>query len=137
MPTPVVIITAVPNSVTDENHERTRASSVISISAADEIAPIARARAASRAFEPLPSRTMSVSPAARPSAYVSFSSTTKCWRIGTASRTPSRPADVSHANDCNGVRASLNETVWLADSMSNAASSTHMKAVCAAAVPAV
>ena len=128
-PTPVAIITAVPASVMEGNHARTRASSVINMTAADAIAPIARARAARRASAPLPSKTMSVSPAAKPSAYVSFSSTTKCWRIGTANRTPSNPAEVSHMKDSSGVNESLNDTVWLADNISNAASSTHMNAV--------
>ena len=136
-PTPVVIITAVPARVTEGNHAKTRASSVINMTAADAIAPIASARAANRASEPRPSSTMSVSPAANPSAYVSFSSTTKCWRMGTASRTPSNPAEVSHMNDCIGVNDKLNDTVWLALNISKAASSTHMNAVWAAAVPAV
>src|ERR1043166_5533973 len=82
----------------------------------------------------LPPNTLTV---AMPSGYGSFSSTTKCWRMGTASSTPSSPAVVSQAKDCHGESVRWKETVQLAPSMSNAASSTHMKAVCAAAVPAV
>src|SRR5713226_4450097 len=49
MPTPVVIVTAVPRSMTDGNHFKTYASSVISISAAEAMAPIASTPAARRA----------------------------------------------------------------------------------------
>jgi hypothetical protein len=61
----------------------------------------------------------------------------KWRRIGTANSTPRMPAVVSHANDCSGVSVMWNATRSLAFSMSKAASSTHMNAVCAAAVPAV
>src|SRR5215831_5791862 len=77
-----------------------------------------------------------VSPAATPSGYGSFSSTTKCRRIGTESSTPSQPADVSHRNDCNGVSVNRKPSVGSMRSKSNAAMITHRNAVWPAAVPA-
>ncbi len=136
-PTPAAIVTAVPTRVIDENRLSTWASSVMSMTAAEATPPMASALAASRASDPAPSRTISVSPAATPSAKVSRSSTMKCWRIGTARSTPSTPAVDSHANDCSGVSTMENAAPGRAASMSKAASRTHMNAVCAAAVPAV
>ena len=47
------------------------------------------------------------------------------------------PAVDSQANDCSGVSTIDRFVPGRAASMSKAASSTHMNAVCAAAVPAV
>jgi len=60
----------------------------------------------------------------------------KWRRSGTASSTPSVHADVSHRNDVNGVSVMPNRPPVLYLRMSNAPSSTHMNAVCAALVPA-
>jgi len=61
-------LTPVPISMVDGNHPSTIASSVISISAADAATPHASARAARAASPPRESSTISVSPAATPSA---------------------------------------------------------------------
>ena len=83
------------------------------------------------------SSTITVSAAAVPSGNGSFSSTMKCRRIGTASSTPSSEAQVSQTNTCSGVGSRWNETIFEVRSMSNEASTPHMKAVCAPEVPAV
>ena len=75
-----------------------RASSRNAISRPESTPPIAIERAAPFASSPRESSTISVSAAATPSANVSFSSTTKCRRIGTDSSTPSTPAHVSQRN---------------------------------------
>jgi len=93
-------------------------------------------RVASRAPAPRESSTIRVSPAAMPSANVSRSSTTKCWRIGTDSSTPSRPAVVSQAKTWMGVSANVKRRSESMRSMSNAAINTQRNAVEPAAVPA-
>ena len=114
-----------------------RASARNPITSAEAMPPKAIERAAPRDSGPRESSTISVSPAATPSANVSFSSTTKCWRIGTDSSTPRMPAVVSHANDWTGVSAKLKCASGSIRSRSNAAISTHRNAVCPAEVPAV
>ncbi len=120
-----------------------RVSSRNSITSADTAAPhitALNARSALRRTGGLASRggsiTMMVSAAAAPSAYASFSSTTKCRRSGTASSTPSVHAVASHRNDIAGVSRMPSAPLVLWCRRSNAPSSTHMNAVCAALVPA-
>ncbi len=61
----------------------------------------------------------------------------KWRRIGTAISTPMPPATTSQAKTCHRLRWTCTPAWGLAFSMSNAARSTHMNAVCPAAVPAV
>ena len=79
---------------------------------------------------------MIVSAVASPSTNGNFSSTMKWRRSGTASKTPSEHAAVSHKNDFIGVSVIANRSGRLWRRMSNAPSSTHMNAVCDALVPA-
>jgi hypothetical protein len=72
-----------------------------------------------------------------PSGNGSFSSTMKCRRIGAASSTPSNEAQLSQTKVCSGVGSRVKCTTFDARSMSKAAKTPHMKAVCAAEVPAV
>ena len=114
-----------------------RASSRMTMEAADSTVPTPMDVALARASGPRESSTISVSAAATPSAYVSFSSMTKCWRIGTARNTPSRPAVVSHKNEVMGVSTILKLRLGSMRSMSKAAMSTQRNAVWPAEVPHV